>query len=86
MTLAVHMFIFSTVFGQQSVEGSDSKSPLKEIYFPFFTFLQFFFYMGWLKVAEQMVNPFGEDDDDFDVNVLLDRHIKVSKIIMVTNY
>lgn len=27
-----------------------------------------------LKVAEQLINPFGEDDDDFDINWLLDRH------------
>ena len=31
-----------------------------------------------LQVAEQLINPFGEDDDDFDINWLLDRHIAVS--------
>ena len=29
------------------------------------------------QVAEQMINPFGEDDDDFDINWLLDRHTAV---------
>lgn len=27
-----------------------------------------------------MINPFGEDDDDYDMNWLIDRHTAVSKI------
>ena len=27
-----------------------------DLYFPVFTFLQFFFYMGWLKVKQKPIN------------------------------
>ena len=48
-----------------------------DLYIPIFTVLQFFFYMGLLKVAEQLINPFGDDDEDFELNWLIDRHVKV---------
>ena len=49
---------------------------------PFFTFFQLLFYLGWLKVAESLVNPFGEDDDDLEINALIDRNVKISNLIV----
>ena len=43
--------------------------------------IQFVFYMGWLKIAETVLNPFGEDDDDWETNALLDRNITVSLFV-----
>ncbi|XP_025987442.1 bestrophin-2 isoform X2 [Solenopsis invicta] len=31
-----------------------------------------------MEVAEQLINPFGDDDEDFELNWLIDRHTKVS--------
>lgn len=50
--------------------------------FPFFTVLEFLSYMGWIKVAETLLNPFGDDDEDFQINYLIDRNLQVSYMIV----
>jgi Bestrophin, RFP-TM, chloride channel len=44
--------------------------------------LKFLFYFGWLKVAESLYNPFGDDDEDFEMNELLDRHVNVGYLLV----
>ncbi|XP_064174578.1 bestrophin-3-like [Anguilla rostrata] len=79
VTLAVYTFFFACIIGRQFLDpklgypGHDL-----DLYVPVFTLLQFFFYSGWLKVAEQLINPFGEDDDDFEANWCIDRNLQVS--------
>lgn len=46
--------------------------------FPFMTILELFCLMGWLKVAEALLNPLGEDDDDFECNYIIDRNIAIA--------
>lgn len=85
VTLAVYSFFITSVMGRQWVEGKELKDGfvnMIDLYFPLFTTLQFFFYMGWLKVAESLINPFGEDDDDFEVNWIIDRNLQVSYMIV----
>ena len=43
-------------------------------------------FKGWLKVAEALLNPYGEDDDDFELNWLLDRHVAVCCIARISHY
>ena len=47
------------------------------IFIPIYGILQFSFLVGWIKVAECLLNPFGNDDVDFQLNYLIDRNIKV---------
>ncbi|KAG8222326.1 hypothetical protein J437_LFUL001868 [Ladona fulva] len=82
VTLAVYIFFLASLMGNQFLDPGKAYSDQVDLVIPIFTFLQFFFYMGWLKVAESLVNPFGEDDDDFEVNWLVDRNLQVSYLIV----
>ncbi|KAM9403483.1 bestrophin-3-like isoform 3-T4 [Salvelinus alpinus] len=81
VTLAVYTFIFACIIGRQFLDPAQGyPGHDQDFYIPIFTMLQFFFYSGWLKVAEQLINPFGEDDDDFEANWCIDRNLQVSLI------
>ena len=43
---------------------------------------QSLFAVGWIKVAETLLNPFGDDDEDFQINYLIDRNLQVSYMIV----
>ncbi|TKS90439.1 Bestrophin-3 Vitelliform macular dystrophy 2-like protein 3 [Collichthys lucidus] len=79
VTLAVYTFFFACLIGRQFLDPAQGHPGHDlDLYVPIFTLLQFFFYSGWLKVAEQLINPFGEDDDDFEANWIIDRNLQVS--------
>jgi bestrophin-2 len=47
------------------------------VYIPIYTIIEFIAYLGWIKVAETLLNPWGDDDEDFQVNYLIDRNFQV---------
>ncbi|XP_046978523.1 bestrophin-4-like isoform X2 [Vanessa cardui] len=88
VTIAVYSYFITSALGSQWVDNKLQSHTSSvyisniDLYFPIFTTLEFFFYMGWLKVAESLINPFGEDDDDFEVNWIIDRDLQVSYMIV----
>ncbi|XP_025734625.1 bestrophin-1 isoform X2 [Callorhinus ursinus] len=79
VTVAVYSFFLACLIGRQFLDPAKAYPGHElDLVVPVFTFLQFFFYAGWLKVAEQLINPFGEDDDDFETNWIVDRSLQVS--------
>ncbi|KZC11729.1 Bestrophin-2, partial [Dufourea novaeangliae] len=66
VTLAVYTYFLTSVMGRQWVQNSSTSTI--DLYF--------------LKVAETLINPFGEDDDDFEVNWIIDRNLQVSYLIV----
>ncbi|KAK1132729.1 hypothetical protein K0M31_014106 [Melipona bicolor] len=79
VTLATYSFFAVALIARQYIDGKEKQFQLQiDVYIPIFTILQFFFFMGLLKVAEQLINPFGDDDEDFELNWIIDRHTKVS--------
>ncbi|KAF1760853.1 hypothetical protein GCK72_009104 [Caenorhabditis remanei] len=85
--LAVHTYFLVCLLARQYIvsEHADNKTEI-DLYFPIMSTLQFIFYMGWMKVAEAMLNPFGEDDDDFECNALIDRNITMVLMMVDQGY
>ncbi|XP_037880608.1 bestrophin-2-like [Glossina fuscipes] len=84
VTIAVYTFFVATVLGRQWTPRSDADGVynLVDLFCPIISCLEFLFFMGWLKVAESLISPFGDDDDDFELNWLIDRNIQVSYLIV----
>lgn len=76
--LAVRVyFVICIVSRQFLISDLKSKSQM-DWPIPIMTMLEFIFVLGWMKVAEVLLNPLGEDDDDFEVNWIIDKNISVS--------
>ncbi|KAK5977207.1 Bestrophin [Trichostrongylus colubriformis] len=81
--LAVRVYFLLCLVARQSVliDGKH-RSSIFPIIPLLMTSLQFIFYVGWMKVAESLMNPLGEDDDDFECNYLLDRNLSLGLSIV----
>ncbi|XP_071801713.1 bestrophin-2a-like isoform X2 [Asterias amurensis] len=79
VTIATYSYFVACLLGRQYLDPEKKiEGHTIDLFFPGFTLLEFVFYVGWLKVAENLMNPFGEDDDDFDMNFIVDRNLQIS--------
>ena len=76
--LAVYVYFAVSLIGEQWVIWRRPGDEEVDLYYPIFMTVRFLFIFGWLRVAETLYNPFGEDDEDFELNELLNRHFKVA--------
>ena len=53
-----------------------------DLIFPIFTVVEFLCYMGWIKVAEGLLNPYGDDDEDFELGYIIYRNLQTSYLIV----
>lgn len=82
VTLAVYFFFFFSLIGEQFLDPNQGHPEHNvDLYVPFFAFLQLFFYVSWLKVAEALLNPFGSDDHDFEFIPMLTRHMEMTNLL-----
>lgn len=86
VNLAVRTYFVLALFGRQFLENNNNIPGAKwkiDIYFPIMTSLQIVFIVGWLKVSEVMLNPLGEDDEDFETNWIIERNLQVKEIFIL---
>uniref|UniRef100_A0A0R3S180 Bestrophin homolog n=1 Tax=Elaeophora elaphi TaxID=1147741 RepID=A0A0R3S180_9BILA len=78
--LAVYVYFAICLISRQFIiteRDAPNKSNV-DLILPCVTMMEFIIFYGWMKVAEGLLNPFGEDDDDFESNFLLDKNLAVS--------
>ncbi|TGZ66276.1 hypothetical protein CRM22_005402 [Opisthorchis felineus] len=77
--IAVYSYFLCQIFACQFVQNREGAKENKiDLYIPIFSIFSFLFLMGWLKVALCVMNPFGDDDEDFQTSSILDYNLEVS--------
>uniref|UniRef100_A0A0N5APH6 Bestrophin homolog n=1 Tax=Syphacia muris TaxID=451379 RepID=A0A0N5APH6_9BILA len=77
MLTCVRIYFLVALIAQQYVDAKSTNGKITPIdaYIPFLEIIQFLCYVGWMKVAEALVNPFGDDDSDFETYLIVKRNL-----------
>uniref|UniRef100_A0A914PCH7 Bestrophin homolog n=2 Tax=Panagrolaimus TaxID=55784 RepID=A0A914PCH7_9BILA len=68
--MSVRIYFILCLISRQFLKDSSF-----DIWIPITTMIQFVVYMGWMKVAEMLLNPLGDDDDDLECNYVIDKNL-----------
>ncbi|CAI2352993.1 unnamed protein product [Caenorhabditis sp. 36 PRJEB53466] len=79
--LAVRVYFVICLFSRQ-FSIHDGTREQANLVFPIMTILELLFFVGWMKVAEALLNPLGEDDDDLECNWFIDKNIATGMAIV----
>ncbi|GMT23864.1 hypothetical protein PFISCL1PPCAC_15161, partial [Pristionchus fissidentatus] len=85
ITAAVYITMMLTVFTVQDgvIDYDGNVDYLKGSWTIISLSTQLLLYLGWMKSVHVIINPFGEDDDDFEMEWLLDHHTGVLNTLLV---
>ena len=79
--MAVYFYFLVALLVRQATFEKGNEN-IYQAFTPIFLIMEFLFYFGWLNVASTLYNPFGDDDEDFDLTSLMNRHIRVCMSIV----
>lgn len=73
---AVRIYFIACLITRQYIRVPNKDFEMSQLFLrPLITIIEFICIVGWMKVAEALLNPLGEDDDDFESNYLIDKNI-----------
>ncbi|VDN03125.1 unnamed protein product [Thelazia callipaeda] len=81
--LATYAHFGFCLLGRQYLDPSKNyKNYEVDLIIPIFTIVQFLFFVGWFKVGQDLMRPFGMDDDDFELDYIFERNVTTSFAIV----
>uniref|UniRef100_A0A915Q0L7 Bestrophin homolog n=1 Tax=Setaria digitata TaxID=48799 RepID=A0A915Q0L7_9BILA len=81
--LATYAYFGFCLLGRQYLDPAKKyKNYEVDLVIPIFTIVQFLFFVGWFKVGQDLMRPFGMDDDDFELDYIFERNVSVSFAIV----
>lgn len=83
VSIAVWSYFTAGLVAMQWMDSTSTliDEPPIDLYVPLFTVAQFICLVAWLRVAQDMLNPFGEKDDDLELNYCIDRNLQLGLLI-----